>query len=77
MFTTDTEPARNATNVAGIPPVLSVRQLGELLGYKACTIREWRRSGKLPPPVVIGQQIRWRGQDIARWLADRPSAGGR
>lgn len=32
------------------------------------TVRRWRREGKLPPAITIGGVVRWRAEDVERWL---------
>ena len=49
--------------------VVSAHELAEMLGLSVRTIRRLDCSGKLPRPVRIGGAVRWRTEEITRWLA--------
>ena len=53
--------------------LLSARDLAKMLGVQERTIRRWRKQkGKLPQGIELGDSvIRWREQDIERWLVER------
>jgi len=52
-----------------IEPMLSIKQLAELLAVSTASIRNLIRAGKLPPPTRVGRQYRWRREAIDRWLS--------
>jgi excisionase family DNA binding protein len=62
-----------------IEPLLSARELGELLGYSAATIVNWAEAGKVPA-FKIGGRLRFRASEVEVWLdgqrLDGPGAGG-
>ncbi len=58
------------TNAQG--RLLSVTDLAERLRVQQRTIRRWRQQGKLPQGIELGDSvIRWRSEDIERWLEER------
>jgi predicted DNA-binding transcriptional regulator AlpA len=61
----------------GIEPLISERQLCELLGIGLPTIARWRTQGKGPQFVVLGvRRLAYRPSDVKAWLAARERASG-
>jgi excisionase family DNA binding protein len=57
-------------------PLLTSRELADLLGFSPSTIVDWFEAGKLPG-FRIGGRLRFRWSEIETWLeAQRASAGG-
>ena len=50
-------------------PLLSANDLARRLNVSRRSIWRWRSAGKLPAPVVVGRLIRWRRDEIERWIA--------
>ena len=50
-------------------PLMSVRQLAELLGWKLTRTYEADRSGAIPGRVVINGRIWYRRRVVDAWLA--------
>lgn len=50
-------------------PLLTVRQLADLLQVSTRTIWRMQSAGDLPEPVRISRSVRWRRSDIDYWLA--------
>ena len=49
--------------------LLGTRQLSSLLGCSVVHLRRLVRSGKLPPPIKIGdRKLAWRTADIASFI---------
>ena len=48
---------------------LSVREVAKLLGISERHVWTLHSSGRLPAPVRLGRSVRWRADDIARWVA--------
>jgi predicted DNA-binding transcriptional regulator AlpA len=60
-----------------IEPLISERQLCELLGIGLPTIARWRAAGKGPRFIVLGvRRLAYRPSDVRAWLADRERARG-
>ena len=53
-----------------IEPLLSARELGELLGFSAATVVDWAERGDLPV-FKIGGRLRFRESEVAGWLEAR------
>jgi predicted DNA-binding transcriptional regulator AlpA len=48
------------------------RELAKILGVHVWTIDYWRRLGRIPPPIILSQQVvAWRRTDIEAWLDDK------
>ncbi len=38
-----------------------------------CTIWKWRRAGKFPEPVAVGERLKmWREADVQNWIDELP-----
>lgn len=48
-------------------PLLTARELGELLGFSAATIVDWAEAGKVPA-FKIGGRLRFRESEVEAWL---------
>jgi excisionase family DNA binding protein len=48
-------------------PLLSARQVAELLGFSPATIVDWFEAGKLPG-FRIGGRLRFRLSEVEAWL---------
>ncbi|MCC7419988.1 MAG: helix-turn-helix domain-containing protein [Planctomycetaceae bacterium] len=51
--------------------LLTIKDLCMLVGISRRTIYRIRASGQLPAPIQIGGRVRWRPEDIERWLQTR------
>jgi excisionase family DNA binding protein len=58
---------------AGLPALLSVRQLADYLGVPVSTVYLWRTQGRGPCGFRVGKQVRYRAEDVARWLDEQAS----
>jgi excisionase family DNA binding protein len=57
-------------------PLLTARQVAELLGFAPATVVDWYEAGKLPG-FKIGGRLRFRPSEVEAWLeAKRAGAGG-
>ena len=52
-------------------PLLTTREVAELLGVSSESVLRWVRRGDLPAIRLPGGAIRFRPDDIEAWLADR------
>lgn len=53
-----------------VKALLSVEDLAALLGTTANQVRNARRRGQLPPAMRLpGVGLRWRLEDVERWIA--------
>ncbi|MBW3598151.1 MAG: helix-turn-helix domain-containing protein [Planctomycetes bacterium] len=54
---------------AAQPLLISAPQLATLLSVSERTVWRLQAAGKLPRPVKIGGQKRWRRSEVDRWIA--------
>ena len=48
-------------------PLLTTRQMADLLGYSAGTVQDWAEAGKIPC-FKIGGRLRFRESEVVEWL---------
>ena len=48
--------------------LLSAADLADVLGVSLRTVRRLDSYGKLPRPVRLGRAVRWRRDEVARWV---------
>lgn len=53
------------------PRLLSRGQLADILEVCERTVTRWDASGKIPKPVRLGRLLRWRQDEIERWVLAR------
>jgi len=64
------------TRTTVVEPLLSVQELAEYLGVPVATLYQWRTKRYGPVGLRVGKHIRYRRQEVERWLAslsDGPS----
>jgi predicted site-specific integrase-resolvase len=54
--------------VAGLPLVVTAKQLAEALGVSTTTLRAWVRRGLLPSPLPLTQRPRWTREALHSFL---------
>ena len=55
--------------------VLRPREAARYVGVSRATIDRWRKAGKFPKALQLGDQaIGWRRSDLDAWLNERPLA---
>ena len=64
-----------------IPPLLTVKDLSKILGYKDSTIYDLlsRRPDSLPPPLKLSKKnrtLRWHQEVVDAWLRERADLPG-
>jgi excisionase family DNA binding protein len=63
--------AMSTTTIETVPILYTVAELASMLRVDERTLRELRRSGEFPAPIMIGTRPRWRRVEIEEWLASR------
>lgn len=48
--------------------ILTSKETAKLLGYRVRTLKKWRSTGRGPAYVRIGSRVRYRREEINRWL---------
>ena len=57
--------------------LLTRQQVSERCGISRTTIYRLMRAGEFPEPIRIGPRaVRWREDDLVKWLAGRPYSSG-
>ena len=54
----------------GIPAMLTVHQVAQMLNCSARTIYRLTDSGRMPRPVKLNALVRWPKAVVERWIAD-------
>jgi excisionase family DNA binding protein len=54
--------------------LLSPHEVAAFLGVPLQTIYGWRYRGEGPPGYRVGRHVRYRVDDVERWLEDRRDA---
>lgn len=57
-------------------PLLTAREVAELLNVSAETVLRWTRRGNLPAIRLPSGALRYRGDDLDAWLAGRATPVG-
>lgn len=52
------------------------RDVARITGLSVASARRWRLLGQGPRFIKIGAAVRYKPEDLATWLASRPSGGG-
>ena len=56
------------------PVLWDVRKVAEHLGVGVSTIWRWKSLGHIPEPMKIGGLVRWRREDIERFVSGQTAA---
>jgi excisionase family DNA binding protein len=56
---------------APTPALLDVNGVARILAVSPETLKAWRKRGEGPPAYRLGRLVRWRTDDVDRWLASR------
>jgi predicted DNA-binding transcriptional regulator AlpA len=54
--------------------LLSIEALSDWLDVPVWTIRKWRTQGTGPKGIRVGRHVRYRPQDVRKWLDDLAKA---
>lgn len=55
--------------------LMTLREVAELVGLSSARVRELSRIAMFPGPIRVGlRALRWRPEEVERWLATRPPA---
>lgn len=78
-MTTTLEVRPEARDLSPLPDgcVLTTADLALLIDVPEKTIEWWRRERNGPTPMHVGRHVRYRSEDVKKWLADLAEAGER
>jgi predicted site-specific integrase-resolvase len=51
--------------------IIVPKDFAEAFGVAEDTVREWAKSGKLPPPLPGFRRLRWRWQDVQHLFGEK------
>jgi predicted DNA-binding transcriptional regulator AlpA len=57
--------------------LLTEKSVARLLSVSLAALRRWRLEGRGPRFLKLGAAVRYDPNDVAAWLASRPSGGGK
>ena len=68
----------NEVHALPITRLLTEREVCSMLHVSRVALLTWRRRGLFPSPlkVGLGRAIRWRPEDVERWITTRPRGSG-
>jgi len=55
--------------------VLRTADVAKMLDVSEATLRGWRRLGSGPPYIKVGRAVRYRPEDVERWVEERRKDG--
>lgn len=62
----------------GVEPLISEKQLQDILGVGFQTLKRWRKSGTGPRYIALGpRRLAYRPSDVQAWLEARQRTSGR
>jgi len=50
--------------------LITAQQVGQMLMCSARTVRRLQAQGAMPRPLKLGALVRWRREDIDRWICE-------
>jgi predicted DNA-binding transcriptional regulator AlpA len=58
------------SDIFNVPAFMTVGQLAKLIQKSVRSVWRMRSAGLVPRPVKLGGGVRWRVEDIERWIAE-------
>jgi len=55
--------------------LLTVEELADYLGVPVATVYQWRYRRQGPPGFRVGRHLRYRWNDVQRWIQQRLESG--
>jgi predicted DNA-binding transcriptional regulator AlpA len=55
--------------------LLNEHEVSQVLGVSVATVRRWRLLRQGPKYLKVVKAVRYRHEDLAAWLASRPTGG--
>jgi predicted DNA-binding transcriptional regulator AlpA len=56
--------------------LLNEHDLARITGLSLASVRRWRLLRQGPKYLKIGASVRYKPEDISKWLESRPTGGG-
>lgn len=68
----DDGPAQSRSRKSSSPLLIDEKEAGKLLGFSPRTLQAWRVRGGGPPFIKVSDRcIRYREEDLYRWIEER------
>lgn len=63
---------QNAPSASSLsePALITAGELARMLHISTRTLWRMKSAGQLPPPLRLGGAVRWRVEEIRKWIAD-------
>jgi excisionase family DNA binding protein len=61
---------------AALPRLLTVNQVADILGCSPWTLYAWRGRGEGPPSLKVGSRVRYRPEEVDRWIESQEESTG-
>jgi predicted DNA-binding transcriptional regulator AlpA len=65
-----------ATAINTLETLLNEHDVARITGLSVASVRRWRWLRQGPKYLKIGASVRYKPEDLAAWLASRPTGGG-
>lgn len=60
----------NQSEVENEPGLITARELARLLRVSTRTLARLRRTGDILCPIRLGGSVRWRMEEVRRWISE-------
>jgi predicted DNA-binding transcriptional regulator AlpA len=60
-----------------IEDLLNEHDVARITGLSVASVRRWRLLKQGPKYLKLGSAVRYRSEDVAKWLETRPTGGER
>ena len=57
--------------------LMTTQELAAYLAVPVNTVYQWRYRGIAPPAARVGKHLRWKQEDVDRWLEQQTASGSR
>lgn len=54
--------------------LITPQELADMVGVPVGTVYRWNHVGSGPRPIPVGRHVRYRPQDVERWLEEQSRA---
>jgi len=62
---------KSGESQSAAPRLMTLQEVATFLGIPGPTLYAWRRRGEGPTSMKVGRHLRYRREDVDRWLEER------